>query len=92
MKLVGRVDFIGKSKNRVLKGEKGSRVDIEFDVQINGSAASVFGVQIDLPRLTQRISLDEMALVMDVKTVGHRVVLEVRDETSDINGSHCYLG
>jgi hypothetical protein len=33
-----------------------------------------------------------MTLVVHVKSVGHRVVLEIGNETCDVNGGHHYLG
>jgi hypothetical protein len=33
-----------------------------------------------------------VTLVVHVETVGNRVILEVSNETSDINGGHCYSG
>jgi len=45
-------------------------------------------MEVDLPRLAQRIRLDKVTLIMDVESVRHRMVLKVSDETSDVNCGH----
>ena len=61
-------------------------------MEINRSAAAVFGVKVDFPRLAQRVGLDEVTLVVHVKSVGHRVVFEIGNKTSDVNGGHHHSG
>jgi len=56
--------------------------------EIDRTAAPVLGVQVDFPRLAQRVRLDEMTLVVDVKAVGNCVVFEVGDEACDIDSGH----
>ena len=92
VELVGRVDVVGQAQDGVFEGEQGARVDVELDVQVDRSAAAVFGVQVDLPGLAQRVGLDEVTLVVHVKAVGDRVVLEVRDESRDVDGGHYSSG
>jgi hypothetical protein len=75
VKLVGRVDVIGKSEDGVFECEQGPGVYVEFDVEINRSAAPVFGMQINFPGLTQRIRLDEMSFIVHVETVSDRMIL-----------------
>ena len=69
MVLVGGVDIVGQAHYRVLEGEQRPWVDVELDVQVDRATAAVLGVQVDLPRLAQRVGLDEVALVVDVETV-----------------------
>ena len=45
-------------------------------------------MQVDLPGLTKRVGLDEMALVVHVESVGYCVIFQVCYETSDVNGGH----
>jgi hypothetical protein len=49
-------------------------------VQVERAAAGLLGVEVDLPRLAQRVGLDEVALVVHVEAVVDGVVLEVGDE------------
>jgi hypothetical protein len=42
-------------------------------------------MQIDLPGLTQRIRLDEVALVVHMELMVDRVIFEVGDEAGDID-------
>ncbi len=86
--LVGRVDVVGQAHYGVLEGEQGARIDVELDVQVDRTTAAVLGVQVDLPGLAQGVGLDEVALVVDVEAVGDRVVLEIGDETGDVDGGH----
>ena len=53
MKLVRWIDLVRKSQDGVFEGEQRARVDVEFDVQIDGTAAAVLGMEVDLPRLAQ---------------------------------------
>jgi hypothetical protein len=86
--LVGRLFVVGKPEHRILKGEQHSRVNIESKVQVDGSAATLFGVQVDLPDLTERVRLDEVALVVHVKAVVNRVILQIGHVASNVNGCH----
>ena len=61
-------------------------------MQVDGPTATVFGVKINFPRLTQRIGLDEVTLVVHVKPVSHRVIFEVSNETCDVYGGHQHSG
>ena len=75
MELVGRIDVVGQAQDGVFEGEQRPRVDVEFDVKVDRSAAAVFGVEIDLPGLAQRVGLHEVTLVVHVEAVGDRMVL-----------------
>ncbi len=93
MKLSGkwkcrRVALVVERDHRVLEAEQHARVDLEREVQVDWSLASLFGVEVDLPRLAQRVALDEVALVVHVKTVLDRVILEIGDESCDVDDCH----
>jgi fructose-1,6-bisphosphatase/inositol monophosphatase family enzyme len=45
-------------------------------------------MQVDLPRLAKRVRFDEVSLVVHVKAVRHRVILQVGNETGDVNSGH----
>lgn len=72
----------------VLEPEEGSRIDLEGEVKIDGAVAGLFGMEIDLPHLPQRIRLDEVPLIVDVESVVHGVTLEMRHETGHIDERH----
>lgn len=57
-------------------------------MEVDGSVARLLGVKVDLPELAQRVGLDEVPLVVDVKTVVDRMALHVGDESGDIDDGH----
>ena len=57
-------------------------------MQVEGAAARLLGVEVDLPGLAQRVGLDEVPLVVHVEPVIDGVVLEVGDEAGHIDDSH----
>jgi hypothetical protein len=57
-------------------------------MQVQGTSASLLGVQVDLPHLAQGVSLDEVPLVVHVEAVIDRMVLQVRHVPGDVDGSH----
>ena len=57
-------------------------------MQVERTVARLLGVQVDLPRLAQRVGLDEVALVVHVEAVVDGVVLEVGDEPGDVDDGH----
>jgi hypothetical protein len=54
-------------------------------MEIERSAARIFRMKVDLPRLTERVGLHEMALVVNVKTMLDGVVLQVCDKAGDVD-------
>ena len=72
----------------VLEAEQRPGIDVEREVEVDGALAGLLRVEIDLPGLTQRVGLDEVALVVDVEAVSDGVVLEVGHEPSHIDDSH----
>ena len=53
MKFVRRINVIGQAEYGVFKREQCARIDVEFDVQVDGATAAVFRVEVDFPRLAQ---------------------------------------
>ena len=62
--------------------------DRKVEVQVQRAVARVLGVQLHLPRLAQRVRLDEVSFIVNVKAVINRVVLKVGDETGHIYCCH----
>ncbi len=73
----------------VLEPEQRPRVDVERQVQVDRAGARLFGVQVDLPQLTQRVGLDEVPFVVDVEPVVDRLALQVGDESGYVD--HCHV-
>src|SRR5215203_772831 len=57
-------------------------------MQIDRARTRFLGMEIDLPELTKRVGLDEVALVVDVESVVDRLTLHVGDETCNVD--HCH--
>ena len=88
MELVGRLLVLGEEDHGILEGQEDPGVDVEGEVQVEGAAAALLGMQVDLPDLAQGIRLHEVPLVVHVESVVHRVVLQVCDVAGDIDGCH----
>ena len=50
---VGRLVVVGLRQHGVLEREQRPRVDLEREVEIERAAASLLGMEVDLPRLAQ---------------------------------------
>ena len=63
-------------------------------MEIDRATTSRLRVDVDLPRLPERIGLHEVPLVVHVKTVFGCVFLEVCDESWNVDGhrvrAYCY--
>lgn len=58
-------------------------------MKVERTVAPLLRVQVDLPGLAQGVRLDEMALVVDVKSVvDRRMILEIRDVPGHIDDCH----
>ncbi len=57
-------------------------------MQVERAAAGLLGMEVDLPRLAQRVGLDEVALVVHVEPVVDGVILEIGDEAGDVDDGH----
>ena len=57
-------------------------------MEVEWPVARLLGMQIDLPGLTQRVGLDEVAFVVDVEPVIGGVVLQIGNEAGDIDHGH----
>lgn len=88
VELVWRLVVLGKSEHGVFEAEEDPRIDVKGEVQVQWTAAAVLGMQVDLPDLAERVGLDEVPLVMHVEAMVDRVVLQVRDVPSHVDGSH----
>jgi hypothetical protein len=53
MKLIRWIDLVRESQHGVFEGEQCPRIDVKFDVQIDGTTAAILGMKVDLPRLSQ---------------------------------------
>src|SRR5205807_6670517 len=84
VELVGRVLVLGQLGDDVVEREEDARFDLEGEVEVEGPAAPLLWMQVDLPDLTQRVRLDEVALVVDVEAVVDGVVLELGDVAGDV--------
>jgi len=74
MKVVWWIEFIGKAQDGVFEGQEGARVHVELEVKVNRTTTPVFGVQVNFPRLAKGVGLDEVSLVVNMKSVGYSVV------------------
>jgi hypothetical protein len=90
VELVWWILIVVEADQGVFKSEECTRVDVEGEVQVHRPAAALLRVQINLPGLSERISLDKVSLVVHVKTVVYRVVFKVGDKTRNVDGSHWY--
>ncbi len=88
MEFVRRIHFVWEPEHGVFEGQQRSRIDVELNVKVNRTPTPVFRMKIHLPGLTQGIGLDEVTFIVNVESVSNRVVLQVCDETSNINGGH----
>src|SRR5690606_24481302 len=75
----------------VLQGEQDTRVDVESQVEIERTATTRLGMEIHLPRLAQRVGLDDVPLVVDMETVIDGVFLEIGNEAGDVDGHESRL-
>ncbi len=77
MVLIRRRNLLGEVEHGILEGEKDARVYLERQMEVERTTASLLGVQVHLPRLAKRVGLDEVPLVVNVKSVIDRMVLQV---------------
>src|SRR5438445_646573 len=80
----------GTAHHGVVGGGEGPRIGVQREVQVDGPFAPLCGVQVDLPGLAQRVALDEVPLVVDMKAVLDGMVLEIGDEPGDVDDGHRY--
>ena len=57
-------------------------------MKVERSVARLLGMEVDLPRLAQRVGLDEVAFVVHVEPVIGGVVLQIGDEAGDVDHGH----
>ena len=59
----------------IFKSQQNARVDFESGMQIEVTAAGLFWVHDYLPRLREAVGLNEMAFVVNVKSMIYSVIL-----------------
>ena len=57
-------------------------------MEVERPAASLFGVKVHLPCLAERVGLDEVSLVVDVKSVIDGMVLQVGHVSRNVYDCH----
>jgi hypothetical protein len=85
---VGRVGVLGQLDDRVLEGQERPGVDLQAEVKVERATAPLLGMKVDLPRLAQRVGLDEVSFVVHVEAVVDCVILELRHISSHIDDGH----
>ena len=88
VEVVGRFLVFGQPENGVLKREQCPRIDLEGQVEIERTTAAVFGMELDLPHLAERVGLHEMPLIMDMEAMVDRMILEIGHVPGHIDDCH----
>jgi len=91
VELVGGFLILGEPEDSILKGQQGPGIDLESQMEVEGTAAAVFGVEVDLPHLPEGVGLDEMALIVHVESVIDRVILEIGHVSGHIDDCHRWM-
>src|SRR5204863_872063 len=86
--LVRGLSVVGQVGHDIFEAQQDPGVDFQGQVEIEGTVAPLFRVEVDLPRLAERVGLDEVALVVHVEAVIHGVILELGDVAGDVDDSH----
>jgi len=81
----GWITRLGQLQHAVLEREHGAGLDLEGKMQVEGPAAGVLGMQVDLPGLAQRVRLHEVTFVVHMELVVDGVVLQVGHEAGDVD-------
>ena len=85
---VGRIVLLRKVDDEVLEGEQGAGIYLERQMEVEWPSAGFLRVEIDLPCLAEGVRLDEVTFVVDVEAVVDCVILEVGDESGNVDGGH----
>ncbi len=85
---VWRVVVLRKVDDEVLEGEQRAGIDLERQVEVEWPSTGFLWVEVDLPRLAEGVRLDEVTLVVHVEAVVDCVILEVGDESGNVDGGH----
>jgi len=88
VELVGRFLVFGEAEDGVLEGEQGAGVDLQSQMEIEGAAAAVLGMELDLPDLAERVGLHEVTLVVHMETMIDGMILEVGHVSGHIDDCH----
>ena len=83
-----RLVAFGQFQHLVLERQHRPGIDLDRQVELERSAAGLLGMQVDLPRLSHGVGLDEVPFVVDVEPVIGCVVLEIGHEAGHIDDCH----
>lgn len=83
-----RVGGVGEFQHLILEPNHDPGVHFKGQMEIEGAAAGIFRVQVDLPGLTHGIGLDEVSLVVHMEGVIDCVIFEIGYETRNIDNCH----
>ena len=59
-------------------------------MKVERAIAGFLGVEVDFPGLAERVGFDEVPLVVNVETMVHGVVLQLRNVPCDIDHGHSH--
>jgi hypothetical protein len=57
-------------------------------MEVYGACACLLGMQINFPQLAKGIGLNEVSLIMNVKSMIYRMALEVTHKAGYVNNCH----
>jgi myo-inositol-1(or 4)-monophosphatase len=88
VEVIGWLFVFGEPEHGIFEGEERPRVDLQGQVEVEGTATAVLGMELHLPHLAEGVGLDEMAFIVDVKTVVNGVILEIGHVSGHIDDCH----
>jgi myo-inositol-1(or 4)-monophosphatase len=88
MELVRRIDVLGQPEHGVFEGQQRPGIHFEGEVEVEGSTAAVFGMELHLPDLAQRVGFDKVPLVVHVEAVIYGMVLEIGHVSGHVDDCH----
>jgi myo-inositol-1(or 4)-monophosphatase len=91
VEVIRRFLVLRQPEDGVLEGEERPRVHLEGQMKVEGSPAPVFGMELYLPDLAERVGLDEVTFVVHVKAMIDRMILEVRYISGYVDDCHRWL-
>jgi myo-inositol-1(or 4)-monophosphatase len=88
VEIIRRFLVLGQPEYGILEGEQGPWIHLEGQVEIEGSPAPIFRMELHLPDLAKGVGLHEVALVVHVESMVNRVILEVGHVSGHIDDCH----
>ena len=79
---------VTEADHRVFEAQEDAGIDVQGQMEVEWPTTAIFWVQVDLPHLSKRVGLDEVPLVMHVKSVIHGMILDFRHIAGDVDSSH----